>query len=405
MKRKLSCSLFALIVILNLKVSILHGQLNASESNYVVIGAFSVPKNAIEFTEEARKHQLPAEYSINPLRNLFYVYVLQTPSRQVAIEEAKKLRQRPPYLDAWVFSGLLGENQPKGNDGKPIVGKDIVEIEEVQDQPPVVDNNPLQPKEKEKVPDTVATKLRPAAQTNEVELGTKKIRFIITTQADGAEIQGDIDVMDWDKASPKKVASYRSNEPINMRLMNTSGNVSFDCEVFGYRKISLKANLKNIAAVEGATVNGEEILIPFQLDRLKKGDNQIMYNVYFYNDAAIMRPESKNEINALLSMMRKNPNYKIRIHGHTNGNQRGKIISMGASQNFFALTGDIKNSVGSAKKLSEERAKVVRQYLINQGIEPNRLEIKAWGGSRPIYDKNHAKAYSNLRVEIEIIEE
>jgi outer membrane protein OmpA-like peptidoglycan-associated protein len=211
--------------------------------------------------------------------------------------------------------------------------------------------------------------------------------------------------MDWDKASPKKVASYRSNEPINMRLMNTSGNVSFDCEVFGYRKISLKANLKNIAAVEGATINGEEILIPFQLDRLKKGDNQIMYNVYFYNDAAIMRPESKNEINALLSMMRKNPNYKIRIHGHTNGNQRGKIISMGASQNFFALTGDIKNSVGSAKKLSEERAKVVRQYLINQGIEPNRLEIKAWGGSRPIYDKNHAKAYSNLRVEIEIIEE
>ncbi|MFM7857322.1 MAG: OmpA family protein [Flammeovirgaceae bacterium] len=404
MKRKLSCSLFALIVILSLKVSILHGQSNATESNYVVIGAFSVPKNAIEFTEEARKRQLAAEYSINPLRNLFYVYVMQTPNRQVAIEEAKKLRQRSPYLDTWVFSGLLGENQPKDYDGKPITGKDIVEIDG-QDQPSVADNNPTQPKEQEKVIETVATTPEPAAQTNEAELDSKKIRFKILTQADGAEVQGDIDIMDLDKANPKKVASYRSNEPVNMRWMNKSGNVSFDCEVFGYRKVSIKANLKNIAAIEGATISGEEIIIPFQLDRLKKGDNQVMYNVYFYNDAAIMRPESKYEINSLLSMMKKNPNYKIRIHGHTNGNQRGKIISMGGAQNFFALTSDVKSGVGSAKKLSEERAKVVRQYLISQGIEPYRLEIKAWGGDRPIYDKNHAKAYSNLRVEIEIIEE
>jgi outer membrane protein OmpA-like peptidoglycan-associated protein len=152
-------------------------------------------------------------------------------------------------------------------------------------------------------------------------------------------------------------------------------------------------------------VEDDAVTVPFELVRLKKGDYQVMYNVYFYKDAGIMRPESKYEVNALLDMMKENPKYKIRIHGHTNGNAHGKVISLGESQNFFALTADVKTGFGSAKKLSEERAKVIREYLIKQGIDPKRLEVKAWGGKRPIYEGDHAQAHSNVRVEIEIIED
>lgn len=128
-----------------------------------------------------------------------------------------------------------------------------------------------------------------------------------------------------------------------------------------------------------------------------------MYNVYFFKDAAIMRPESRYEINNLLSMMNENSAYKIMIHGHTNGNAAGKIITMGDSKNFFSLT-NTREGRGSAKKLSEERANAVREYLIDQGIAEDRMTIKAWGGKRPLYDKENSQAQANVRVEVEIIE-
>ncbi|MFM7486683.1 MAG: OmpA family protein [Cytophagales bacterium] len=423
MKTKLSSLFFAFAMILNWNASATDGQLNINNSNYVVIGAFSIPKNAIEFTEEVRKHNLSAEYSINPVRNLFYVYVLHTGDRQVAFEEAKKLRKKSPYSDTWVYTGLLGENQEKGNDVNPMTDEKIVRIEAKDQatapfasQPAATltlvashtsspEENPINTEVHEvvKAPEEVKTPSAKADQIEEVELGGKKMLFKIVAYASGSNVQGDVDIVDLDKAKPKKIASYRGNEAVKVRSANKSGNVAFECEVFGYRKISTKANFNDLAATEGVQVQGETVTVPFELVRLKQGDYQVMYNVYFYNDAGIMRPESKYEINSLLDMMRENPKYKIRIHGHTNGNSYGKIISMGESQNFFAITTDVKNGFGSAKKLSEERAKVVRQYLIKEGIDPTRLQVKAWGGKRPLYDEDHARSHSNLRVEIEII--
>ncbi|MBP9927510.1 MAG: OmpA family protein, partial [Cyclobacteriaceae bacterium] len=110
------------------------------------------------------------------------------------------------------------------------------------------------------------------------------------------------------------------------------------------------------------------------------------------------------EVGSLLEMMKENPKYKIRIHGHTNGNSAGKIVSMGDSKNFFMLTRDNKDGHGSAQKLSEERAMLIRQYLVENGIDANRMEVKAWGGKKPIYEVDHPAAQANVRVEIEILE-
>ena len=68
------------------KLSASGGQDITPSSNYVVIGAFSVPKNAIEFTEIAKKNNIEAQYSINPVRKLFYVYVMQTGDLPTAFE-------------------------------------------------------------------------------------------------------------------------------------------------------------------------------------------------------------------------------------------------------------------------------------------------------------------------------
>jgi outer membrane protein OmpA-like peptidoglycan-associated protein len=117
-----------------------------------------------------------------------------------------------------------------------------------------------------------------------------------------------------------------------------------------------------------------------------------------------MRPESKFELDGLLAMMNENPRYQIRIHGHTNGNAAGRVLEVGESGNFFSL-GGAKEGSGSAKKLSEKRGNVIREYLIKNGVDPQRMAVKAWGGKKPIYDKHHTQASANVRVEVEVIEE
>ena len=104
-------------------------------------------------------------------------------------------------------------------------------------------------------------------------------------------------------------------------------------------------------------------------------------------------------------MLNENTKYRIMIHGHTNGNAAGKIISMNKdTQNFFSLT-DTKEGFGSAKELSEQRAILMRDYMVNNGIDPKRMEIKAWGGKKPIHDKMSQRAQENVRVEIEILQD
>lgn len=404
------------LLMAGMKVSASIGQPLTEKSNYVVIGAFSIPRNAEEFTENAKKNKFDAQFSINPARKLFYVFVLHTGNLQSAFEEAKRLRKESPYYDTWVFSGVLGEDEKKGDDINPITGKGIQNIQP-SDTKEVAKNTSQPDQPNTIVPEvnntvTTANNTQSTVEQNnastpslfeeEIPEGSKKFLFKIA--AGEKEIGGDIDVMDLDKNQPRKVASYRGNEVVNVKPANKSGNVSFVCEVFGYRKVQQPVNFNDPIATEGVVVDENKITVPFSLTRLKKGDIAVMYNVYFFKDAAIMRPESKYEVTSLLEMLQENPKYKIKIHGHTNGNASGKIISMGPSKNFFALT-DTKDGYGSAKKLSEERAKVIQSYLIAQGINPSRMHIKAWGGKRPVYDIDSPQARANVRVEIEILED
>lgn len=231
--------------------------------------------------------------------------------------------------------------------------------------------------------------------------GNRKFRFDLFNTMNLKSVPGEVDLVN---ESGRKISSYPSNEVVQVMRADASGNIILACEVLGYRKLLFKLNYDNPFLTEGVEKGeSEEAIVPFGLVRLQKGDIAVMYNVYFFKDAAIMRPESRYEINNLLSMMNENEAYKILIHGHTNGNAAGKIITTGDTKNFFSLT-NTQEGRGSAKKLSEERAKTIREYLIDQGIGEDRMEIKAWGGKRPLYDKNHSLAQSNVRVEIEIVE-
>ena len=365
---------------------------NFDEPYYVVIGAFSIQKNAARFTRQAPKYDLSAKSALNQNRNLHYVYVLTTDDRTKAIDAALALRARPDSLfsDAWVYHGSF----EKSKQGEVISGKDIN---------PAIEQKASAEKTSAVVASEVSTSKQNTASKSVAEKEeTKPFIFRIARLDDSTEVKGDVLVVDVDQA--RKIGTYDGNKTVDVtKPKGKSGKITMTCNVFGYRRIQHDLNYLN---PEGDSVEmlDSTIVVPFQLVRLQKGDVAVMYDVYFFKDAAIMRPESRFEVGSLLEMMKENPKYKIKIHGHTNGKAHGKIISLKeGSENYFSLT-DTKEGFGSAKKLSQERAQLLKTYLVNNGINEKQLVVKAWGGKKPIYDKLSPQAQSNVRVEIEILE-
>lgn len=392
--------------------------------NYVVIGAFASQNNAIHFTEDANSHNFPAHFEINPNRNLFYVYVLTIADRKFAFEEALKLRNETKYFDTWVYSGLLGKFEVKTSlhqdmDINPATEQKMESIGVEQnaalagktnatttldgngsndrESGITTEQNPATTIEQTSTPATEPPK--PLSAENVIG---KNLFFKLFRASNNAVVEGDVDAVDSEKS--RRMATYKGNTPVKVLMpAGKSQHVSFVCEVFGYRKLQKEFDPNNPSEELSLDENGN-LVMPFELVRLQKGDIAIMYNVFFFKDAAVMRPESRYEVNNLLELLNENPSYKIKIHGHTNGNANGKILSMDKSGNFFSLT-NTKEGIGSAKKLSEERALIMKEYLISNGIEQGRMQIKAWGGKRPIHDKNAVRAQENVRVEIEILTE
>jgi outer membrane protein OmpA-like peptidoglycan-associated protein len=348
---------------------------------YVVIGAFANPRNADEFAANAKKKHLEAHSTFIPSRKLHYVYIQETHEKSDAVSLAIKLQKESTFSDTWVYSSLLTDN--------PVAVK-IDKTELVQEEKPQTVT--VEEKQAEVVP---------AKPTD----GSKTFVFKLRSVDSGESVSGDVDIFDADIIKGRKLVSYRGNDVVNVKPVNKSGNLLVVCDQFGYRKVQLPVNFNDPKIEDAVTSENGNIVVNFDLVRLKKGDKVVMYNVYFFNHAAIMRPESRYEVNALLEMLKEKPTSKIKIHGHANGNDFGQIITLGSSNEYFALSSQNNEGKGSSTKLSEERARIIQSYLVSQGIDINRMELKAWGGKMPIYEKDHAMAHANVRVEIEITEE
>lgn len=383
------------------------------QHHYVVIGAFAVKKNAERFLLQAAQNNLNARYEINPDRKLYYVYVLLTDDRKEAIQTALKLRAESPFNDTWVFKGILGETHDNASaeDINPVtqrVSENIV----IADVPVVQPESQIsQASVNAGAQNLVQNGLSASISQTDISYpenvpAQRQVVFSLVRADNRSPIDGDVLAIDMERS--RKIGSFEANRPVRITHPgNKSGEMLVMTEVFGYRKAQRTFNFTSPQGQDLQIDVDGNLVIPFELVRLQKGDIAVMYNVYFFKDAAVMRPESRWEVNSLLEMLKENPKYKIRIHGHTNGNAPGKIISRNSrsdkSDNFFSLT-DTREGYGSAKKLSQERAEVIREYLLANGIDASRMQVKAWGGKRPVVDKLHTLAENNVRVEIEILE-
>jgi outer membrane protein OmpA-like peptidoglycan-associated protein/tetratricopeptide (TPR) repeat protein len=126
---------------------------------------------------------------------------------------------------------------------------------------------------------------------------------------------------------------------------------------------------------------------PFEKDiplqPLAVGEVVVLKNIFFDFDKTDLKSESEVELRKLIDMLNKNTRMKIEISGHT----------------------DNKGTADYNQKLSENRAKAVYNYLIEKGIDKNRLSYKGYGLSKPIdtNDTEEGRA-NNRRTEFKVIE-
>jgi OOP family OmpA-OmpF porin len=105
------------------------------------------------------------------------------------------------------------------------------------------------------------------------------------------------------------------------------------------------------------------------------------HGVFFDFDKATIKPEYHGLFENAVHVMNINPGLEVQIEGHT-------------------------DSIGSAaynQKLSERRAKSVKNHLVEKGVSASRMTTKGFGESDPITGNDTAsgRAY-NRRVEFEI---
>ncbi|MDR0802020.1 OmpA family protein [Fluviicola sp.] len=106
------------------------------------------------------------------------------------------------------------------------------------------------------------------------------------------------------------------------------------------------------------------------------GATTALKNVFFDLAKATLRPESYVELDRLRDFLKANPTIKIEIGGHT----------------------DTRGDSAENLKLSDARAKSVKDYLIQQGIDASRLSSKGYGETMPIFTD---EAIANMATENE----
>lgn len=87
--------------------------------------------------------------------------------------------------------------------------------------------------------------------------------------------------------------------------------------------------------------------------------------IYFEYNKWDITPQAETELNKILFAMEKFPNVKIKIESHT----------------------DARGSDSYNLKLSDNRAKSTMDYLISQGVDPNRIESATGYGETRLKNK------------------
>jgi OmpA-OmpF porin, OOP family len=124
------------------------------------------------------------------------------------------------------------------------------------------------------------------------------------------------------------------------------------------------------------TYNKTYSLVPLEI-----GTTVNLQSVLFQQGTAVLLEDSFEELDKVVEMMLENPGMEIELGGHTDNRGNSKLNI----------------------QLSQERVDKVKEYLVEKGIQDNRIKGKGYGGTKPIASNNSEETRKlNRRVEFTI---
>lgn len=157
--------------------------------------------------------------------------------------------------------------------------------------------------------------------------------------------------------------------------------------VAGGRGMTTGIGSPDIRAIVGINYRKPKVVKlppPVEVEVVAEEKIVITQKVHFEFNKAIIRPVSYPILDDVAYLLKINPQIKkVRVEGHTDW-----------------IGGDAYN-----QRLSEKRAGSVRDYLVEKGIAPERLEAVGYGEARPIADNNTTQGRArNRRTEFTVLE-
>ncbi len=165
----------------------------------------------------------------------------------------------------------------------------------------------------------------------------------------------------YNSSSDSKTGEFLVGLPVNH---DYALNVSKDGFLFYSENFALKER-------SDATPYKKDVA----MQPIKKNEKVILKNIFFETASFELLEESNIELKKLLTFLEKNPTLKIEIGGHT----------------------DNVGSDDANQRLSENRARAVKDYLIQSGIVAERLTSKGYGESSPIDNNDTEEGRANNR--------
>ncbi|MBS1490634.1 MAG: OmpA family protein [Bacteroidetes bacterium] len=360
---------------------------------YVVVATYKEGqgKEASKLAESLTKKGFHSNYGLEKSKAFVYVYIENYDFDHFydAVKRMMQAREADDFKTAWVL---------KIKDGRQIKEGDPVEPSKPTPTPTPI-NTPSTP--------SVVTEYIPNPPSKPVirpqYLGNTPVFLSVFRKGDNKVLNAEIKIIDTDHK--KLMGKAKANSYLNISdPRSTSSDITLVASALGYQETTQHINYKlteRDTLKEGITLFGNYYMVDFEMEKISSNGSSALNEIAFFNDAAIMTPASKDQLQEILEVLNENPGLTVKINGHTNGNSRGDIIYMGPSKNYFALSSDRKTKKGSAKELSLARAEAIKNWLIDQGVNTNRITTEGWGGNKPIYDSKSVNARKNSRVEIE----
>lgn len=128
------------------------------------------------------------------------------------------------------------------------------------------------------------------------------------------------------------------------------------------------------------------------ISKVKANETITLKNIYFLPGSHMVREESTPELERLYNVMADNPKLRIRIEGH--------ICCLHDNHATDGYDYDAQDF-----NLSTNRARFIYDYLVEKGIDEDRLEYKGFGMNKPLKypERSEEDENTNRRVEIRVL--